>query len=543
LSQRSNKEAAMAIVNFGKRFTTGFDEDGLATTTDGEQVFNFGYVKTTGDLADGIFAAANNVAIRNFGRVETSGLGAAGILVLGEDARIENYGSVVTHGGFTPDGLFFSEGILAIGDRFHIANYGTVRVEGEFSSGMVGVGVDGIVINYGLVDCLSSSGIVGAVGANSQAINAGLIKASNVGTTALFGIDEGSVALNLGRIEITGAEGLAMRGTFANTQLTNSGVIRLMADDCLGMLGLGDGHQLSNFGLIEGHGTFTSGMGAGGGPFGTLGLDLELLNAGRIVTDGDLSIGMFLGVTPFGYIPAFDGTVTNRGTIETEGDGAAGIVVIGDGHHITNSGRITTDGGIFDRGPAGLLSAAGVIVSGDQALVENTRSGIIRSNDADSAAVELNVLDAGGPPAAVLSARLENFGLIQGAEIAVLGGAGHETVVNHGRIVGDVDLGDGADTFVFGQGGSLSGDLHLGGGDDLVVIENSAGRAEVADFVAGTASGDVIDVSDFFGSFGALLAHAHQRGSDVVIALDHNDTLVLHGVQRSALDTGDFLFV
>ena len=532
----------MAIVNFGKRFTTGFDEDGLATTTDGEQVFNFGQVKTTGDLADGIFAAANNVTIRNFGRVETSGLGAAGILVLGEDARIENYGLVVTHGGFTAD-EFFSEGILAIGDRFHIANYGTVRVEGEFSSGMVGVGVDGIVINYGHVDCFSSSGVVGAVGANSQAINAGLLTTHIVDATALFVIDEGSVALNLGRIEINGPDSLAMRGTFTNNQLTNSGVIRLMADDCLGMLGLGDGHQLSNHGLIEAHGNFSSGMGAGGGPFGTLGLDLELVNAGRITTDGDLSIGMFLGVAPFGYIPAFDGTVVNRGTIETEGDGAAGIVVIGDGHHITNSGRITTDGGLFDRGPAGLLSAAGVIVSGDEALVENTRSGIIRSNDTDSAAIELNVLDAGGPPAAVLSSRLENSGLIQGADIAVLGGAGRETMINHGRIIGDVVLGDGADTFVFGKGGSVAGDLLLGGGDDLVVIENGAGRTGIADFAAGGASGDVIDVSDFFDSFGDLQADARQRGSDVVIALDHNDTLVLHGVLLGTLNAGDFLFV
>ena len=59
--------------------------------------------------------------------------------MLGDDARIENYGSVVTRGGHF-EFNFFSEGILAIGDRFHIAKYGTVRVEGEFSSGVVGVG-------------------------------------------------------------------------------------------------------------------------------------------------------------------------------------------------------------------------------------------------------------------------------------------------------------------------------------------------------------------------------------------------------------------
>jgi hypothetical protein len=535
------QEDIMAIVNFGKRFTSGFDEDALVTFTDGEHVLNFGYVKTTGDLAEGIFAVANDVTVRNFGRVETNGLGAVGILVLGDDARIENYGSVVTRGGHL-DFNFFSEGILAIGDRFHIANYGTVRVEGEFSSGIVGVGEDGLVINYGQVDCFSSSAVVGAVGNSSRAINAGHITTHNADTTALFALGDGAVAVNLGRIEINEAATLGMRGTFANTHLTNAGVIRIDADFGLGMLGLGDGHQLNNFGIIETHGFLSSGMGAGGGPPGTSGLDLEIVNSGRITTDGDLSVGVFFGVTPFEYIPAFDGTIVNCGTIETEGDGAAGAVVIGDRHHLINSGRISTDGGVFDRGPLGLLSAAGVIVSGDDALIENTRSGVIRSDDAASAAVELNAEELAGAPAADLSSRLENAGMIRGAGNAVLGGDGQETVINHGHIAGDVVLGDGADTFVFGKGGKVHGDVFLGSGDDLIVIENGAGRAEIADFAAGDAGGDVIDLSAFFTSLAALQAHSHQQGGDLLVALDRNDTLILNNVQLSALTTGDFLF-
>ena len=333
-----------------------------------------------------------------------------------------------------------------------------------------------------------------------------------------------------------------MRGALANTQLTNAGVIRIDADDCVGMLGIGDGHRLSNSGVIETHGNFATGMGAGGGPAGTFGLDLEIINSGRITTDGDLSIGIFFGVTPFEYIPAFDGVIANSGTIATKGDGAAGIVVIGDGHGLTNSGRISTDGGVFDRGPLGLVSAAGVIVSGDDALVENTRSGVIRSDDAASAAVELNVEELAGAPAAGLSARLENAGLIRSAGIAVLGGDGEETVINHGRIAGDVDLGDGADTFVFGKGGQVQGDVFLGEGDDLVVIENGAGSAEIADFAAGDTGGDVLDVSAFFTSLAELQAHSQQQGSDLRVALDHNGTLVLNNVQLSALNTGDFLF-
>jgi hypothetical protein len=529
----------MTIINFQNRTTSGIDEDALFTFDDGEQVLNFGKLTTTGDLAEGIFAAADDVTIRNFGRVETNGLGAVGILVLGDDARIENYGSVTTRGGHL-DFEFFSEGILAIGDRFHIANYGTVRVEGEFSSGIVGVGNDGLVVNYGRVECLTASGVLGAVGDNSRAINAGRLTTRAADATALFAIGENALALNLGLIEIDAPASLAMRGTFANTQIVNAGAIRICASDCVGMLGLGDGHRLNNSGSIEAHGSFSTGMGGGSGPPGTTGSDLELINAGRISTDGDLGIGMFLGVTPFEYRPAFDGAIVNRGAIETEGDGAAGVFVVGDGHHVTNSGRISTDGGVFDRGPLGLVSAAGIIVSGDEALVENTRSGVIRSENAASAAIELNAQEFAGPAAADLSARLENDGLIRGAGIAILGGAGEETVINHGRIIGDVVLGDGADSFTFGKGGILAGDLLLGGGDDLVLIENGAGRIEIADF--STAGGDVVDVSAFFSSFGELTAHSKQRNGDVVITLDHNDSVVLANLQLAALNAGDFVF-
>jgi hypothetical protein len=392
------------------------------------------------------------------------------------------------------------------------------------------------------VDCFSSSGVVGAVGVNSKAINAGQITTHGVDATALFALDQGGVALNLGRIEVNGDASLAMRGTFTNTQVVNAGTISICADDCVGMLGIGDGHQLSNSGVIETHGNSSSGMGAGSGTPGSTGSDLEIVNTGRISTDGDLSLGIFLGVTPFEYRPAFDGTIVNRGTIETEGDGAAGVFVVGDRHHITNSGRISTDGGVFDNGPLGLVSAAGVIVSGDEALVENTKSGVIRSDNAASAAIELNVQEFAGLPAADLTARLENAGLIRGAGIAVLGGAGEETIINHGRIVGDVDLGDGNDLYAGGNGCSVAGDLVVFGGDDRVVVAKSLGTLRIADFEAGAAGGDVVDVSDFFSDFGDVLSHASQNGGNTVIALDHNDRLVLENTQLSALDAGDFQF-
>jgi hypothetical protein len=303
------------------------------------------------------------------------------------------------------------------------------------------------------------------------------------------------------------------------------------------MAGFGDGHQISNFGLIETHGTFALGI-ATRGDNEALGLNFEILNGGHITTEGDLAIGIGLGVGRQGLGPAADGQVVNSGVIETTGDGAAGVVMIDDGHHLTNSGLITTDGGAFDGGPVGLLRAAGVVVSGDEALVENTRTGVIESRNASSSAVELNVVERSGLTNANTSSTLENSGLIKGAGVAVVGGAGQETVVNHGSIVGDVDLGNGADTFVFGKGGSLDGHLFLGGGNDHVVVENGSGTSRIEDFATGQ---DIVDVSAFFSNFAQLSANSKDTTTGMVITLDHNDQLVLVGVH--ALNPGDFSFV
>jgi hypothetical protein len=329
--------------------------------------------------------------------------------------------------------------------------------------------------------------------------------------------------------------------------VANTGVIRIESERSSGVAGFGDAHQVTNSGTIRAHGNFSGGMQTTGVPIlGSAGLDLEMFNTGRITTDGDLGIGIALGISFGGKIDGFGvaegGSIVNSGVIETEGDGAAGIAMNGNGHHLVNSGRITADGGEFDGDPVGLFRAAGVVVTGDDALVENTRSGVIVSKNAVSAAVELNIIEQDGLPTEDMSASLENRGLIKGADIAILGGDGEETVINHGRIVGDVVLGGGGDTFVSGKGGSLAGALLLGDGDDIVFIEDGSGKTRIADFEAGIGGGDVIDVSAFFGNFDELLTKSHQSNGDVLIVLDGNDRLVLQNTQLGALVADDFQF-
>lgn len=542
----------MPINNFTDKSTSGFDEDALTTSTLGARIRNFARLTTSGDLADGISANADEVSILNFGEIETTGQGAAGIIARGDNARIVNFGSVATLGGIRdpdPDvdgDEAFAEGIVAEGDGFRIVNFGRVHVEGEAASCLVGIGADGVVTNFGVLDSEAvGSSAIAVDGDRSQAVNAGLIRVGGDRNTALFATGEDAVAMNLGFILIDAPRATGIEGVIVNTDVINKGVIRIEGERSVGLTGFGDGHQIKNFGNIEAHGFFSGGIQARGIiPLGFDGLDLEILNAGRIATDGDLGIGIALGISSAGksegFSPAESGNIVNRGVIETEGDGTAGIAMNGNGHHLMNSGRIVADGGAFDGEPLGLFRAAGVVVTGDDALVENLRHGVIISKNADSAAVELNVIEQDGAATEDMSARLENRGLINGAEIAVLGGDGEETVINHGRIVGDVVLGGGDDTYACGKGSSLAGDLVLGGGDDIVLVADGAGTLRIADFEAGAAGGDVVDVSAFFSDFDDVMAHAFQKGGDTIIALDRNDRLVVENTLLGTLDVGDF---
>ena len=89
------------------------------------------------------------------------------------------------------------------------------------------------------------------------------------------------------------------------------------------------------------------------------GLDLEIVNAGRIATEATSPSELRSAWPGLDLSHAADGEIVNRGVIETEGDGAAGVVMIGDGHHLTNSGRITTDGGDFDGDALGHIACGG----------------------------------------------------------------------------------------------------------------------------------------------------------------------------------------
>jgi hypothetical protein len=170
--------------------------------------------------------------------------------------------------------------------------------------------------------------------------------------------------------------------------------------------------------------------------------------------------------------------------------------------------------------------------------------------------------------AGTLEGTLNNTGLIRG-NIAIDASAAQAevTVHNSGTVLGNVALSNFDDRFDATSGtvsgsiagldgndllvGSRSSDVLVGGlGDDTLTGGLSAdtfvfkpdelGADTVTDFQAGL---DALNVSAF--SFGvadlqAVVNNAQQLGSDTLLTLTPNNTVLLQGIQANSLDTSDF---
>jgi hypothetical protein len=512
--------------------TSGFDEDALTLLKSGGSLTNVRDLVTTGDLANGIYAAADRVTITNLGDIETSGLGAVAILVQGDDARVTNRGAIVTRGELFngSGGEITSEGVFVEGDRLSIRNFGAIETEGLAASALVGVGQGGEIVNFGEITGHSEFAFaIGAIGDGSAVKNFGqvtvaadqqtglfvvgdhfsihnfgVVKTEGIASTALEGSGHGGEIVNSGRVIADSAGGIAIRASSDAAAVINRGDVTISGDQGIGLFADGLGSQLINRGHIGVNAEGAVGILA-------FGDGMEIVNSGHIEVDAVASWGLF--AANFG--PLGSTQVSNSGRIEAHGDFAVGIEV--QDATVVNSGHVAASGG----------ATAAVIDTG--ATFENTRFGVVLSEDAASVAV----LMVGG--------QLENSGLIRGS-VAVLGTFGSDTAINHGRIEGDVAMGGGSDTFVFGARGSVKGSIELGDGPDRAIVENGAGVARIADFSPGHTAPDFVDVSAFYSGFSDLLVRAAQVGDDVVIKLDRDDKLVLENVRLEDLESSNFVF-
>lgn len=503
----------MAINNTTDRTTFGPGADAIYAYE--ESARNRATLTTFGDRANGVFAFGERLLIENDGEIRTNGTNASGILVIGPDAEVVNRGDILTTGGSF--GLNGSDGMVVTGNRFNMVNYGDITIAGFAGIAMAGYGNGGFVENAGTIDARPFVGPAMRLSGNDgTALNTGTIfVAGSVAIGAPGGAN--NALINRGRIEVERAGSSAVVGlsinVSTNARLVNDeGVIVANGVDAWGITGIGTGLLLENSGRIEATGTGALGLGAGPGFFGL-----------RATTDARL---------------------VNSGTIRTTGDGSIGLLAIGDGAEITNFGRVEVEGGVRIGGHLGTTAASAVIASGAGVSVLNEAGGRLVSVGEAAPAVQLNVLGGAQTAPAESAATLENRGRIEADAFAVLGGAGEEDVFNFGRIIGDVDLGNGADSYTAGRSGRLDGALTLGAGDDLAVLERGFGKLLIADFRAGAGGEDEIDLSAWgFGSFGAVLARADERDGGVVINLGGGDRLTLEGVALASLQSGDFVIV
>lgn len=114
---------------------------------------------------------------------------------------------------------------------------------------------------------------------------------------------------------------------------------------------------------------------------------------------------------------------------------------------------------------------------------------------------------------------------------SLFGESGHDAISGRG---GDDIINGGADSDF------LSGDA----GNDTFVFDAGTGADHIFDFVAGAATDDVIDVSDYgFANYAALSTNffAAAGGTDTFIDLGGGDSIYLHGVNVASLHADDFI--
>jgi len=150
-----------------------------------------------------------------------------------------------------------------------------------------------------------------------------------------------------------------------------------------------------------------------------------------------------------------------------EGDNGA-ILLNGDGSVLHNEGTIASSSGLAvgmsgtgirmeNEGTLLAFDASAVLMSGSDLHFEN--SGTIGGG--------VSISSTAGSTSTII-----NSGLINSASIAVLAGAGDDTVINSGTIRVGIRMGNGEDRFI-DKGGRVTGAVEGGAGDDLFVIKSN----------------------------------------------------------------------
>jgi serralysin len=119
---------------------------------------------------------------------------------------------------------------------------------------------------------------------------------------------------------------------------------------------------------------------------------------------------------------------------------------------------------------------------------------------------------------------------------------GHSSINGTGNALDNVIIGNSANNILTGLGGNdiLTG----GGGSDTFVFGPNFGHDTITDFQATGSNHGILQFShNTFNSFAAVLAHAAQVGSNVVITVDAADSITLQNIHLASLKSNDIHIV
>jgi len=484
-------------------------------------------------------------------RYEVGGAGGSG--GHGGNVNVVNTGRIITHGAESQ--AIFAQSVGGGGGVAGDTAHGILDVS-ELVAGLTDQAT--ALVTPGPLDRLDIDN--GGFGSNG---NGGFVGVDNKGDLTTAG--DGSVGIfaqsvgggggvagsgeqgATGSVSVGGTAGASGDGGYV--QVLHDGAIDTSGKAAHGIFAQSVGGGGGLAGNIDGGIAFAGALppGAHGGGSGTGGV-VEVDSKGTIHTRGSGAIGIFAqsvggggGVagdlnSGFGTAGTAGGAgwgnavfVKHVGDITTEGDGAIGIFAQSAGG---------TGGWFVDVTLDGNLSVLGANASG--ILVQST--GGQRSNMSvlieDGAAVSGG--SGGGAGVFMIDGfnnTLTNKGSLSALSgYAIFAGIGNETVLNHGLIQGNVNLGDGLNEFQ-NLGGSVfeTGDFALLGGGDLLndglLSLGGAGMAQTT-LLGGDLLQGPTGVLDFeFGGFGL--------GDSDFLDIWGSATLLEGGISLSFLDGYD----
>ncbi len=505
--------------------------------------------------------ADHRLDIRNQGRIES---GSRAVNLDGNNIRLNNSGDIIGTGN-QRNGTIYLDGTA---DNINITNSRT----GNIDAGVGNTG-DGVSVEVGT--------------ASEDAITRDFIL-SNAGTIAgrgQPGFADGARTSSNGSSGVRFVNGAGLDASIVTGRITNDGTIT--SESTVGFLGgivVEDGVGFQ--GIISNR---SSGVISGpnnGLYIGNADHDLTIDNQGSI-TSGSRAVNL-------------DGdniVFRNRGSILGTGDQRNGTIYVdGTGDEITIANQ---RGGVIDAGQGNSGSGVSVQVgaAGDASTsVDLTNGGLIQGRGDGNVPAGVRLFVGSGLDSATFSGELSNFsgGVIASEQSAAIliedgvifdgqvrnsgtlrggnglaldasGALGSIDFRNSGTLVGDVQLGDGNDSFAqqtnqaviaFGGAGndSLIGgsgnDVLVGGlgndtlrgngGQDSFVFESGSGQDQILGFETRQ---DRIDVSSIFDNAQQFLGSGNvlQQRNDTLINLGNGDSVTLVGVQADQLSASNFL--